>query len=394
MIYLFFVILLLLLSIHYDINGNKMYQKEWYFIVLVAFVLLAGLRWRICMDTPAYIDHFYDEYPDLSHFSWDDYPIGKDPFYVLINSIVKSLGGRFYIVQLVQALFVNILIFGYLKRHCRYFFTALLFYALTCYIGFSMEIMRAAISIVLVLYANDYILEKKWIKAYLLILIGCMFHAQTIIFLFLPILYFLRFNKIGLIAIVGSFVLGSFLQVVLSDYLFLLEDDGGGISDKVEVYVGSDQFGRRGGNLNFLIVNVFPFLVYGVSSLLFLKKKFPHMNLMKLEPFVVLGFIFLMVQINFQIAYRYVDYFRIYFLIFMSETFVIWVLNSKKLNKSVAFVRTLVFFIPFFFLCNFFFITHYECIIPYSSVIEKSINERRELFYNSTNRSKADINKY
>ena len=393
MIYLSIVVLLVLLSIRYDIKGKTLYKDEWYIFVLVVFVLLAGLRWRLCMDTPNYIDDFYDKYPNLQDFSLEDFPIGKDPLYAFINSIVKTLGGRFYIVQLVEAAFVNILVLHYLRRHCQYLFIAILFYALTCYIGFSMEIMRAAMSIALSLYVNDFFLEKKWVKGYLLLLIGCLIHAQTIVLLVLPLFLFLRFNKIGLIIVICAFFIGKILQPLVTEYLILLEGVEN-ISNKAAGYLESDQYGGRGGNLNFMIVHVFPCLIYGMISLLYLKWKKTNLDLMRFEPFIMLGFLFLIIQINLQIAYRYVDYYSIYFVIFLSEAFGSWTLQSDKLTKLLAYVRTFVFFVPFFFLYNYFFVIHLECIYPYSSVIDRTVNDQREAFYNSSDRSKANIDRY
>ena len=111
MIYLIVLFLLIILSLRYDIQGKTKNFVFWYRIVLVVFILIAGLRWRLGVDTPNYLENFYYWHPTLDKFSFSEYGLGKDPFYVLINSIVKTLGGRFYIVQLIQASIVNVLIF-------------------------------------------------------------------------------------------------------------------------------------------------------------------------------------------------------------------------------------------------------------------------------------------
>ena len=88
------------------------------------------------------------------------------------------------------------------------------------------------------------------------------------------------------------------------------------------------------------------------------------------------------------------NYYSIYFVIFLSEAFGTWTLQSDKLTKLLAYVRTFVFFVPFFFLYNYFFVIHLECIYPYSSVIDRTVNDQREAFYNSSDRSKANIDRY
>ena len=127
MIYLVVTILLLFLSFHYDYNEKTKNKDFWYLVCLVTFILIVGLRWRLGVDTPNYIDRFYHEYPTLDKLSWDDFSIGKDPFFVIINSLVKTAGGRFYVVQLIQSTFVNVLIFVYIRRHSSFIFTSLFF---------------------------------------------------------------------------------------------------------------------------------------------------------------------------------------------------------------------------------------------------------------------------
>ena len=395
MIYFFTILLLLVFIIRYDINGKKLYRDKCYLLMLVIFILLAGLRWRVMMDTPNYIYYFYYIYPSLNEFTFEDYPIGKDPFYVLINSLVKSLGGRFYWVQLIEAAFVNILVFKYFKRHCNYIFTCLFFYAFTCYLGYSMETMRAGFSFVLCLYANDYILDKKWIKGYLLFILALMFHAQTIVMFVVPILFFMRFNKIGLIMCVCALILGFVVQRGLGTYLELLEMFDS-ISDKASMYAGSDKYGTQGGNLNFYIVRIFPNLFYSLFCLFYLKKFHPDSKVLKVEPFIMCGVFFLLIQMSMQIAYRYVDYFRIFFIIFYAETFIMIIHDSKILSRSLATIRALIVFLPFILLVGYSMYLSAYTFYPYSSVIDRRIIRQREWKYEQTDKITpyADIDEY
>ena len=59
MVYNIIFILLLYLSYNYDFHGHKNGRKGWYYAILVFFILFAGLRWRLGIDTPNYIEHFY-----------------------------------------------------------------------------------------------------------------------------------------------------------------------------------------------------------------------------------------------------------------------------------------------------------------------------------------------
>lgn len=395
MIYIIVLFLLLCLSLRYDINGKTKYRDECYLIMLVVFILIAGLRWRLMVDTPNYIYKFYHWTPTLDKFSFADYPIGKDPLYVLLNSIVKTLGGRFYVVQLIEASFVNILVFNYIKRYSKYLFTCLFFYAITNYMGLCMETMRASFSIVICLYANDYILNKKWVKGYLLFILALMFHAQTILMFVLPLFFSLRLNKIGVICLIGAFVIGLLLHTILEDYVSLLEM-GDAIDNKVSDYAESENFGGVRGGIGFLIAFKLPSLIYPLISLIFLKKWMPNSKLLKLEPFVMLGVAFAIVRLNFEIAYRYANYFGVINVIFYSEFFIKIIHRAKKVDLRVACLRAIIYFFPFFFLVGLAKYVRLPTFYPYSSVIERKIDRNRESRYMKGDKftPPANVNEY
>ena len=395
MIYIVVLVLLICLSLRYDINEKTKYRDEWYFVMLIVFILIAGLICRLMVDTPNYIYRFYHSTPLLEDFSFADYPIGKDPLYVLINSIVKTYGGRFYVVQLIEATFVNILVFKYIKRHSNYIFTCLFFYAITNYLGLCMETMRASFSIVICLYANDLFLNKKWVKGYLLLIIATMFHAQTIVMFVLPLLFFLRLNKLGVAVLFFAFLLGIALQTSLGDYAELIEfsDD---LESKVSTYAESESFGGVKGGLGFFLFSKFPTLAYPLLSLLYIKKYKPDSALLRMEPFIVLGVMFVAIRINFEIAYRYVNYFAVHFVLFYSEFIISIIHKAKHVDKAVACLRGFLVFLPFFLLTGFAKYVRLHTFYPYSSVIERRIDQKREAKYMNGNKitPPADYNEY
>lgn len=382
MIYTFVLLLLLFLSLRYDISGNKSGRDNWYMTMLIVFVLIAGLRWRLGIDTPNYLYSFYYEYPKLDKFSFYDYYIGKDPSFVLINSFVKSIGGRFYIVQLIHAAFVNYLIFRYIKKHTSYIFLSLLFYFLYCYEDYNMEIMRASFSIVLSLYANDYFVEKKWIKGYMLLMLGLTFHLQTLFLFITPLFMLLRLNWKGGIALVAAFIAGVILQRTLGDYIELLsmtEEMGA----KAEQYTESDTYGTQQQNTISLIVSFVPYVLYILVSLYYLKRLKLDSNLLKLEPFVMIGLAWLLIQISFPITYRLVDCYKIYFVIFFSEFFVCLIKRKRKqLSLVVSYTLVSILFFPLFARIGFNLYNKSFKYYPYTSVIDRKVDRDREYRYN------------
>ena len=382
--------MLLLLSFHYDINGKKTNRELWYRFMLILFILVAGLRWRVGIDTPPYLYSFYHEIPTIDKLSFEDFSIGKDPLFVLLNSMIKTIGGRFYMVQLIHAAVVNVLIFNFIKKYSKNIFLCIFFYAITCYTSYNMEIMRGSFSIVICLYATDYILERKWIKGYTLYLLALMFHAQTILLFLLPILFFLRFNKVGVAFLIGAFLIGIIIIDVFGDFLFLFEDNES-IARKASAYTKSEKYGGQTGNLTFYIVQILPMIIYVPASFLFIKKQYTNSILLKFEPLIFLGVMFILIRLNLEIAYRYVDYYKIYFVLFFSEFFIKLIDRARFVSKEVAVFRSIIVFAPFILIALSFYAFSREYslrYIPYSSVLDRSIYKKREMMYNELNATK------
>lgn len=392
MIYLAILLLLLFLSFRYDICGKERGSQGWYMIVLVIFILVAGLRWRLGVDTPNYLDQFYYKTPKLSQLTTDDLYMTK-PLWILLNSFVLTCFGKFYVVQLIHATFINVLFFKYIKKHSRYIFTCLFFYFICMYTSQNMEEMKASISVVICLFANDYLIEKKWGKTYLLYLFAALFHASTYIIFLTPLLLFLRLNKVGGVVLILSFFGGYVLQTSFGDYFTLFEMADETIADKVGAYSESEKYGAQGGNINFFIVYILPTLFYALHCLYAVKKKNSNKELLKLEPFLMVGLVFLMLQMNMQIFYRFVHFYSIYFILFFSEVFVTSVWSSSRISKNIAYARTSLFFLPFLLLSLYPYKIKYVRYYPYSSVIERKLDRDRELYYSGV-RPTPNVNQY
>lgn len=386
MIFCVILLILLLLSYKYDIQRQTNNKTFCYNMMLFVFILVAGLRWRIGIDTPVYLYQYYHDIPTLDNFSWSNYSITESPLYLLIASFVKTIGGRFFIVQIIQSSIVNVLIFRYIKKHSQYLFTCLFFYTIVCYTTYNMEIMRGSLSIVICLYANDYILNKKWVKGYLLYLLSVFFHAQSILMFILPLLYFLRFNKSGLVACVIAFLMGTIIMNLFGDYMFVFETNDA-IATKIDRYSNSGKYGTQAGNINFFIVQIFPLLFYSIFSTILVKRKEPNNKLLKLEPLVLIGVLFILIRMNLEIAYRYVDFFKIYFVLFISESFILLAKGLRTDSKILALLRSYIIFVPFFlvvFVYNYMLTENYSLrYTPYSTIIDREVSREREMMYQS-----------
>lgn len=396
MVYNIIFILLLYLSYSYDFHNHKNGRNEWYYSILVFFILFAGLRWRLGIDTPNYIYHFYYDIPTLGKLTEDDLNFGAKPLWIIINSTVKTLGGRYFIVQLIEAAFVNVLIFNYFKRHSRYVFTCIFFYYVFLYLSFSFTIMKAAMSIVVCLYANDYILQKKWVKGYMLYLISVLFHPQAILIMLTPFLAFLKLNKKSVLLFGILYVLGSSAQAFLGDSLFLFDFDDD-LYDKMENVATSDRYSSRTSNFNYAIVNILPYFIYALLSLFIIKRFKSNSNLLKFESFVIIYLCFIVLELNVYIAYRFALYYTIYFILLLSESFVEFAsLGRNSKYRTKVFLKSFLIVLPFLILLGYRSYQRVWVYSPYSSVIERNIDITREQnrFELHPNGPRANRNEY
>lgn len=388
MIYFFIFILLLFLSFRYDICGKIKGRNFCYGVVLVIFILVAGLRWRLGTDTIGTLEKFYYLTPLLdSYFKLESFDV-RYPLWNFLQSFVYTLFGRFYVVQLIQAAFVNVLFFLYFKKHSKFIFTCTFFYFIWMYTTFNMEEMKSSMSVGLMLYANDYILAKKKLKAFLLFVLGCMFHFSTMFLIITPLLLFLRCNKTGIIFIISMCFLGFYLQITLGDYftLFEISED---ISDKFEHYSESEHYSTGREMIRFVLFDL-PVILYSLFSIRYIKRFDKCNELLKLEPFLIIGLCFLMLSGNIFIFYRYYHFYVVYVILFVVEFFRI--ASNRKLMPSVAFL--LLF--PLIISMTLPYKENYFRYYPYCSVMDRELNKLREQrqYYNHPNRLAPDFHQY
>ena len=381
MIYLFIIILLIILSIRYDIQGKTKCRYQWDWGMLIVFILVAGLRWRFAVDTVRYMNSFYYT-PKLGRLTADMF-INSDtpPLWIVLNSIVKTFGGRFFIVQLIQATIVNTLIMNFFKKYSPYPFACVVLFFLWRYQYFNMMIMKAALALSILISANDCFWEKKYKKGVLLVLIATGFHQSSIVFLITPFLTFLRLNRSGIVFLISTFIVGAFLQNKLGDYFELLEF-AGGVSNKLEAYADSEYMMGSVTGLGNLFLRIFPIIFYSILSLWYVKKYCRNLPIHRLEPFIMIGLMFQIMTIDIYIFYRFVYIYYVYFIIIFVHFFIEFSRSSYRLRGILAYVRTFILFFPLLagiiYIYRPFTDINYN---PYSSVIERRIDKTREKYY-------------
>lgn len=197
-VYASLFLLILIPLIRYDICGKKGYEDIWYYVLLSALTAVAAFRYRTGGDTIIYMN-FFDEYPTISELRFFDFTTAEfNPMWYIYNSVFKTLGNSFLLFQIVQAIFVNSVIFWYLRKYCHYFFISVLVYYLGYYFYYNMEIQREILCICLFLLVYPALIEKKYVRYYATVIFAITIHISAVLLLFMPLFIKLKNERIWL----------------------------------------------------------------------------------------------------------------------------------------------------------------------------------------------------
>ncbi len=186
--YLFHFLLFVLIYyiFKYDIKkSTKGYLKTFKcFYTLLA--LLVAFRYGVGVDTSNYMAA-YDEVPPINNLEIEDFIRFRfQPFYLIINSLCKYITNNFVLLQIFQSiLFYHSLYLLLKKLNLRKFYILFIFYTYM-YFSSGMAAMRESFALAFCMYGLNYYLCSKWIKYYILVFIGFMFHTGAIIFFIFP----------------------------------------------------------------------------------------------------------------------------------------------------------------------------------------------------------------
>jgi hypothetical protein len=258
-----------------------------------------------------------------------------------------------------------------------------------------METMKAGCAIVVCLYANDYLLERKWFKSYILYIVAVLFHPQALVLFLTPLFLWLKLNRKGLIFLFFAFIAGYLIQVSIGDYIELIQEFGDeSIGEKAETYSESDEYISQTGSVLKIMIQMLPIIIYSLFCLYYTLRKGLNLRIQSLQPFVMFGIACFVIRLNVEIFYRIGYHFAIYFVLIYAEVFVHMVNSVKKNSFNYAFVRTVLFFSPLILSLTSGYLTKSYRYYPYSSVIERKVDKEREARYQNALRPSANTDQY
>lgn len=236
-IYLFLFVILLYCIYKYDIKDNTRYRYSVFWGVCLAFILMAGLRYRIGGDSIGYSITWH-QYPDFWDFDWfEDIEACKNAYpemaryqmgWFLFAIVVLGIWKNHIMMQIAIAILLNWAIFRCIKKYSKYpFITIMIFYFNFSFLELEFEVMREAVAVsIFLLLSYDNYVDRNWLKYYIGTTLAYLIHPSAILMFALPFFRNLNLSLIKntllfvvppiVIAVAGRILLGSLLLAVLN----------------------------------------------------------------------------------------------------------------------------------------------------------------------------------
>jgi len=259
-----------------------------------------------------------------------------DLLYVLANSLVKTFTNNFVVFLVLYTFFTHLIMFSVIKDYSRDFFYSMFIYFSTYYMWHNFTLLRQNVAILIFWFSIRYIKKGNFWKYSGLIIIAYLFHSSAI--LLIPFYFILRIMaKLSLEKKYTFTLLLCFLKPVSDIFLNVIY----GVlvylnigRSTLAVYLSN---ASRGINTLFIVESLLiMFLVYFNKDNTLLTQNGIFVDLLLLSLILSIWFS------NYEIFARFIEYFRIYYLILIP----ILITSIKRIYfKYIAFVLTTAYFL-------------------------------------------------
>lgn len=205
--------------------GKTVTRYNWIFalIAVIPLVFFAGTRSKTIGDTGSYMSVFDNAPASISEIP--DYigNMNKDQmFYAMTVAIKHFFGNSYKVYFTLIALFQAVVLASVLRIYSEnYLISLFIFFASADYMSFMNNGIRQFIAVCIIFGASQYIFERKYIHAFISVIIAAQFHQSALIML--PIILIVQgkpWNKsttiILLFALLSMAFVGNFTNILES----------------------------------------------------------------------------------------------------------------------------------------------------------------------------------
>ena len=196
--------------------GKKEYRWRpvWAVVTVLPLVWMCSQRGGI-MDTGAYLEGYKDMPRAFGGIISYIGTVKKDKGFYFLSAVIKCIVGNRSVVYLfiLAALQAGMLFYVYRKYSSRYLMSFFLFLASTDYISWMFNGIRQFTAVTITFIGIKFILDKKYVKAIVLILIASLMHQSAL--LMIPFIFIVQgkaWNKKSVLCILGCILILIFVN--------------------------------------------------------------------------------------------------------------------------------------------------------------------------------------
>lgn len=307
--FIILIFILILQGLHMSSTGQK-YRKPYIILALIEIVFIAGFRLPVdeASDTYAYTLMYREiagvtKFVDLLDFG---YEIGFYTFCWLLSKISKDP----QLLIFASSLFMVGCVLKFIYTHSKDVWLSVVLYITMMHFFFALNGMRFAMACSVLLYATDYIVNRKALKFFLVVVLAMSLHFTAIVYVIAYFLYPFKLDKKRMFFIAIPFYLVSKFFVSVFNILIMLNpryvsyDSGQG-----EFYQSSFA------NILIFILNLYFF--YIVCK----KERIPLEKLQGVNKYYMIAcyvtVLFSLMAIDVMMITRFVTMFSIFFIVYI-----------------------------------------------------------------------------
>lgn len=177
---------------HQQENGMENIRWDIYLIILTIFlILMFGLR-KSYNDTINY-RRGYKLSVDITTFLSErsNFDIFSNPLFYAFQSLIRTMTSNYTFFFLICACYINILNVSFIKKNTeiRNFAFSMFIYAAIGTMFLTMAAIKQALAMATLTLALNALMDRKYIKYYLIVFIAGLIHTYAWIFAILPLFY-------------------------------------------------------------------------------------------------------------------------------------------------------------------------------------------------------------
>ncbi len=185
----------------FSLQQYKMdYKKVSVILSGIAFAMYMGFRsYRVGTDTPEYVATFENS-PKLSlSYIVDAFSV-KEGLYRVFRSLIRTFTDNYTVFFTIIAIFFMFSVCRFIYKYSANPTMSFISFMSMVYFCFSLAGIRQTIALGILLFAMDAMIEKKPVRALILVGIASLFHISSLVGLFIILIYYLPLNGIFIAA--------------------------------------------------------------------------------------------------------------------------------------------------------------------------------------------------